>query len=50
MEHIHFYEIEKSHLDHGLLIVQAAQGESVIVNGKEYTKPLGARLIPIVVE
>ncbi len=44
------YNVDKSHLDHGLLIVQAAQGESVIVNGKEYTKPLGARLIPIVVE
>ncbi len=44
------YNVDKSHLDHGLLIVQAAQGESVIVNGKEYTKPLGARLIPLVVE
>lgn len=42
--------IDKNHLDHGLLIVQASQGESVTVNGKEYTKPLGARLIPVVVE
>ncbi len=44
------YNIDKSHLDHGLLMVQVAQGESVIVNGKEYTKPLGARVIPIVVQ
>ena len=44
------YNIDKSHLDHGLLMVQVAQGESVTVNGREYTKPLGARLIPVVVK
>lgn len=44
------YNVDKSHLSDGLLIVQAKQGEDVIVNGKTYSKPCGARVIPFVVE
>ena len=43
------YNVFKNYLNHGLLIVQANQGDNVVVNGKEYTKPIGSRIIPIVV-
>lgn len=41
--------VDKSHLNQGLLIVQANQGDNVTVNGQEYTKPVGARTIPFIV-
>ena len=44
------YNVDTSHLKDGLLIVQAEQGESVTLFGKTYSKPAGARTIPIVAE
>lgn len=44
------YGVDKAHLNQGSLIVQANQGDNVTVNGQEYTKPVGARIIPFIVD
>lgn len=44
------YNVETEYLANGLLVVQVEQGQSVTLFGKTYSKPLGSRIIPIVVE
>lgn len=40
-------KVDKSHVLHGLIIVHANQGDNVTIAGQTYTKPRGARVIPI---
>ena len=40
-------KVDKTHMNRGLIIVNVKQGEDITINGQTFTKPRGARVIPI---